>query len=909
MSASWDWPGSRWWRVDLHSHSPASLDFRSESDCTTPNWEGWIQAARDAGLQAVAITDHNTAKAVEALKQAAATVENAPILFPGVEITASDGTHILLVLDPHCTRDHVNGLLTLAKVPVDQRGKREARSTLSVEGILKLALRDRVVCIGAHVNGQSGLLKLTGQTRIAVLKHPGLAAVEIDPDTELDEAWIDGSRGETKRELSRIWSSDSHSFDQAGRRFTWIKMTRPNAEGLRLALLDGSDSLKPARKDDEDDPNQHPDLAIESIKVQQAQYMGRSEPLTVRFNPWLNAIIGGRGTGKSTLIDICRKTLRRDEELPDKEASSLRAVFDRRMRAPASRGDEGLLTAKTVVEVVYRKSGERFVLRWDPQGQEQPIERLEGDRRIPEEGRIRERFPVRIYSQKQLFELATRPNALLTVIDDAAEVDGAAWQRKRKESKARYLSLRAGARDLQAQAADLPDRKAALSDVRRKIAVLEKGGNAKALNEYRTRRNQESTWQSVQSTAVSGVDAVEEAGRELAVSDLSLSADASEDEALAALERTHESLRTTVQDLQQSVLAAVKKARLEIRALRDGADTRAWREAVEASEKAFQQVSQQLAEAGIANPDEYRDLLQRATTLELEIASLKQHRETATKREEEATAALKRYRRLREEHGEVRKSFTAKTSGDLIRVAIRVNAVCDTLDPFLREALGIARFDEDYRLLREKVTLEDGEAWSFDRLDELVSELRELLADPEKERAAADRRFVTALRRLQPERLDRLALYLPDDAVDVEFRGPRDCEKAWKKLAQGSPGQKTAALLAFVLGYGDEPILLDQPEDDLDNTLIYELLVQRLRDTKATRQVIVVTHNPNIVVHGDAELVVSLEAAGGQTRIVFAGGLQEQKGREEICRVMEGGRAAFEARYRRIMPRGGQDHV
>jgi predicted ATPase len=115
--------------------------------------------------------------------------------------------------------------------------------------------------------------------------------------------------------------------------------------------------------------------------------------------------------------------------------------------------------------------------------------------------------------------------------------------------------------------------------------------------------------------------------------------------------------------------------------------------------------------------------------------------------------------------------------------------------------------------------------------------------------------------------------------------------------------------LAFVLGYGDEPILLDQPEDDLDNTLIYELLVRRLRETKATRQVIVVTHNPNIVVHGDAELVVSLEAAGGQTRIAYKGGLQEQKGRDEICRVMEGGRDAFEKRYRRIMPREGQGHV
>ena len=68
------------------------------------------------------------------------------------------------------------------------------------------------------------------------------------------------------------------------------------------------------------------------------------------------------------------------------------------------------------------------------------------------------------------------------------------------------------------------------------------------------------------------------------------------------------------------------------------------------------------------------------------------------------------------------------------------------------------------------------------------------------------------------------------------------------------------------------------------------------------RQVIVVTHNPNIVVHGDAEFVLSLEAGNGQTRIRCDGGLQEQKVRDEICRVMEGGSEAFETRYRRIMP-------
>ena len=141
----------------------------------------------------------------------------------------------------------------------------------------------------------------------------------------------------------------------------------------------------------------------------------------------------------------------------------------------------------------------------------------------------------------------------------------------------------------------------------------------------------------------------------------------------------------------------------------------------------------------------------------------------------------------------------------------------------------------------------------------------------------------------------------------MSFRDLRDTSSAWRGLSQGSPGQQTATLLAFVLGYGCEPIILDQPEDDLDNSLVYELLVQRLREKKQARQVVVVTHNPNIVVHGDAELVVSLDARGGQTSITVAGGLQQQKVRDEICRVMEGGRAAFETRYHRLILSGSRE--
>jgi len=107
-------------------------------------------------------------------------------------------------------------------------------------------------------------------------------------------------------------------------------------------------------------------------------------------------------------------------------------------------------------------------------------------------------------------------------------------------------------------------------------------------------------------------------------------------------------------------------------------------------------------------------------------------------------------------------------------------------------------------------------------------------------------------------------------------------------------------MLAFLLAHGEEPLILDQPEDDLDNHLIYDLVVRQIRENKLRRQIIVVTHNPNIVVNGDAEMLHALDFAGGQCRVAQSGSLQEKAMREEVCRVMEGGREAFERRYRRL---------
>ncbi len=902
MQTSWDWPGSRWWRVDLHAHSPASHDFGSQSDRENPDWTRWLTAARDAGIQAIAVTDHNSAEAIAHLQNAVSDVDDAPVLFPAVELTAGDGKHLLLLMDPACTGQHINDLLSNVQVSVDQRGKNTARSTKSVEQILD-SFGDEVLIVGAHINKSDGLLELTGEQRIAVLRHSRLAAVDIDPNKPFEEHWIDGSIPDIAREISHVWSSDGHHFDKLGRRYTWVKMTRPSLEGLRLALLDGSESLKPVKQGDSYDPNTHADLAIESITVGKAKFMGRLAPMEFKFNPWLNAIIGGRGTGKSTLVDFCRQTLRRESELDGSdsdEEGSLRHLFDRRMRVAADRGAEGLLTSETRIEVVYRRNRDRFLLSWHQQGDAQPIALLEDDDRSPQEGDIRERFPVRIYSQKQLFALAQDPNALLSVIDDSGEVRKAELDRSMKQLEARYLSLQAQSRSASRQADDLPARRASLADVQRKLDILEEGGHAQVLNAYRILRQHDDTWQDVLQGASKAVDTVERAARELLVADLDLSSEVVDELPTAGLKRAHEALQRSVADLQQRVIGGVEKTNRDIESIQTGGDASLWRVALDASESQFQQASVQLSAEGIASPNEYADLMQQAARLRREIEALENDRQRAEQLECEAEIVLDEYRQKREELSNKRGNFVQKVSGESIQVRIDSLTNCGGLLDELSKILGIERFESDRQAIARRITPEQDQPWDWQRMDKVVRQMRQFLSGELDTWETRDGRFTAALKRAQPEQIDRLALYAPDDAVDVRFRDHRG--GGWRSLAQGSPGQQTAALLAFVLGYGTEPIILDQPEDDLDNTLIYRLLVRRLRETKRHRQVIVVTHNPNIVVHGDAELVLSLKAANSLTDIACQGGLQERIVRDEICRVMEGGREAFESRYKRIMP-------
>jgi hypothetical protein len=156
--------------------------------------------------------------------------------------------------------------------------------------------------------------------------------------------------------------------------------------------------------------------------------------------------------------------------------------------------------------------------------------------------------------------------------------------------------------------------------------------------------------------------------------------------------------------------------------------------------------------------------------------------------------------------------------------------------------------------------------------------------------------FSRLIRELTPSQMDSIDLLYPEDQIEMKYKG-RDGN--FKSLSVASAGQKTTAILTFILSFGDVPLILDQPEDDLDNRLVYDLIVDKIRHIKEIRQVIIVTHNANIPVNGDAEYVVSLSSDTHNLKIEAEGTVECGTVKNEICEVMEGGVEAFKTRANR----------
>ena len=923
-NSRWPYPGARWWKFDFHTHTPASHDtpwsrIEDEAKQLTPN--RWLLRFMEAEVDCVAVTDHNAFEWIDPLKDAYGRIEQErptgfrPLfLFPGVELSVNGGFHLLVIFDREATGGQVRDLLARVEYPGTSGGS-DAVTRKSATEVVEIVSELGALAIPAHVDQEKGLfraaeedgrlrLRLDANTVRQVIDRPEILAAEAaDRDWARHPVYIEAGCSWTE-----VLGSDCHNFRgdrRPGERYTWVKMGDPSLEGLRLALLDGA-PMSVLRSDaDAADPNQRPRLAIDAVDVENARCAGRGQPLRARFSPWMSTIVGGRGTGKSTIVEMLRLGLDRVGELPGR----LREEFERFATVPASRDDRGALRNDTTISVIYRKDGGRFRVRW--RGGDASIEEQDetGEWR-PSPGAVHARFPIRIFSQKQVFELAADPGALLRLVDDASPVERAEQERRRRELETRYLSLRSQVRELEARLGDRSRVEGELADVKRQLAVFESGGHQTLLVEFQRRRRQ----QREQKMRTSELDDFQTAVRRLAAetepSDVREEVFDREDPAEAELLALVEELGGKQREFIHRLSAMADEAAEFLNQWRVRVERSAWTSAAQRTVANYKALVERLAAENVADPASYGDLIQRRHALESDVSGFAALRVRVDRLQAQAARVLEEMETRRIELLRMRMTQLENVLSGNDFVAMTV--VPFGKDPVASEAAfreSLGRHDDrlEQDVSRILVGLyRDLPAGAEARIEKVKTRVAGIKADVAKIAGGGrvdgwTKWFHNHVQALRPEQIDRFMCWWPEDGLEVRYK--RTGDDQFVPIEHGSPGQKSAAILAFLLSHGDEPIVLDQPEDDLDNHLIYDLIVRQIRASKRRRQIVLATHNPNIVVNGDAEMVISMDQRSGQCVIVTDGSgcLQDAGVRKEVCHIMEGGRQAFEYRYRRLV--------
>lgn len=234
--------------------------------------------------------------------------------------------------------------------------------------------------------------------------------------------------------MPMIMSSDNpvskfeshHGLWGIGRTYSWTKMGEtPNLEGLRQALLANDIRVKNCLESS-DIPSKLPEIWIESIKASNTE-LNINHPIEVRFNPQLNSIIGGRGSGKSSIIRmITGGLLAFDSNTIDVIKKEQEDFYKR--KGKNSREDSGVFNNHTCIEIQVFRNGDLYKVDINDinsmQKQTRVLKRYDYEKRVwdvIDDIYVLERLKIKTYTQKQIYEIGKQPNSLLKIIDEDIE--------------------------------------------------------------------------------------------------------------------------------------------------------------------------------------------------------------------------------------------------------------------------------------------------------------------------------------------------------------------------------------------------------------------------------------------------------------------------------------------------------
>jgi len=931
MKEHLEYKGTRWYKCDLHLHTIASKCFQEQT--VTP--EQWVDRAIEQGLNCVAVTDHNTGTSIDAIKEAAK--DKNLTVFPGVEITCDSAkVHLLILFDVTRTSADISDFLVRADIKRDDFGKQTASTVKSIFDIATLANKDGAIVIPAHIDEYNGLGDVSVENLKKFFSEYNINAVQVvhneflnkslkvsdndelkamlndyygNPNPAIDDStvkkWFTSVKYALEANVALLTFSDNphepknskHGLWGIGSHYSWIKMDKkPTLEGLRQAFLLPEFRIKNEFQSP-NTPYNTPDIWIKSISISKTIITNGSTPLKLDFNPQLNTIIGGRGSGKSSVLRFIRGVFNRTIDL-----EGLNDIFKDHQefyRVETGRPKKGVLNDDSIIEIeIVRDNSLHKITASKIQNsavQEIEIERFDEQasiwETITDEGYI-DFLEFEQYSQKQIYEIAQEPNALRERIDKAIE-DVGRIKSERELIKNKFFEKSAGIRTIDQLLAGKGKIETRIKDLDTSIKKLQQSGIAGLLTAKEKYAKEEVIINRFKNNIEAKETLLNSLIQEFEITDIEF----------ADFKDTHSNalkpISKTAIDSLASIKAELDKQKGTLKKVKEdfenSVNNSLWKTDYNKNTTDFTAKKLELEKDGINDIENFEKLTQEKTDLEKELANIISQSKVRDSELLEKAALQQEYLNKRKELTVKRKDFVTGILQD-DKVKINIKGFRNKTDFELRLRKIIQRENFSFQDDIDSLT----NLCFQGNVEQKIKEIRDVFLKIRKDEdvsSIVSGHFVNLVKSLNDGQIDEIELLLPEDEIEIQYKPTS--KAPFKSLSTASAGQKTTAILTFILSYGKVPLILDQPEDDLDNRLVYDLIVDRLKKAKENRQLIVVTHNANIPVNGDAEYIISMDTESKKLKILNEGTVEQTEIKREICDVMEGSEQAFNMRSKR----------
>lgn len=912
-----EYVGLRWYKCDFHLHTMNSECYR---DREKDSVEDWVKVARDKGLECVAITDHNDFRGIDEIKKQCH--KNGIIAFPGVELSCdSSKVHLLIIFDVNENGEKVQTFLNQVGIFGDLLGKSGNTCRGDIFEVCAKAKQMGALVVAAHIDEFNGICEISYDNIKKLLCRDYLEAVQVvnghiwkeyEENNNLSETstrlsgkygkniteekakeWYKAYRLAKESGLPMLMFSDNpceennpkHGLWGIGDKYTWLKMNQaPDLESVRQALLSYDMRVRNCDESKEK-PDVSPELWIKSLKFSHTN-INKKNDVVVNFNPQLNTIIGGRGSGKSAIIRIIAGGMESFEgEGLDSILNEQENFYKERKR-----DKKGIFDSESCVEIIFERTGEIYKLDIrNIKNMKSQVRKLykyvDNDWNEINDGNYFDFFKAQIYTQKQIYEIALDSSSLLSIVDQ--DIEGLSQKIADKDTTlekliSKHLEINALNNSINSEGKIITE----LKDIEEQISKFEKSGIALSLKEKQKYDMQRKSIDDYIEKKNQQIQILNESIENMLNENL-VNADF-EDQEIDALIRKDEEL---YKDRKKSIVDTIASMNNDTVLLKQSIELSGWSKNKNSAELHYKETLDSLQKEGI-NYNKLDELLEKKNIKLLELDKVKNDKVILEKVLVEKNELYGAYEKKLKEISALRANFIDEVIGKdtNVKFEIKRNRSRSSFVNMMKTVIkkDNATIDDDINKLADVFFGKDG-----------VNKFRKIMWDinNDVDVRGYSSRTKKAILETQPESFARMISFLPEDELRVSYK-PENSKK-YIPLSSASAGQKTTAILTFLLAHGDVPLLLDQPEDDLDNKLVYDLIVRRLKKTKSKRQIIVVTHNANIPVNADAEYIISMNSEIEEVDTKFEGTMDDENIRKEICDVMEGTQYAFEMRAKK----------